>query len=255
MTTQLPIPLERTREFWERAARYPIDKEAHYPDHAAAQDFDRAAHKVVLEYGCGGGSDVLSYLRRDAAQVFACDVVHSNVETTVSRAVAAGFERKIALKLLDASDRIELPSGSIDIVNAHGVVHHIVDPAPVLAEFFRLLKPGGTLTMMLYTAELEARFASRIDDLVQGEKKLTPGEAFAWCTDEEGAPYARSYTTDQGRALLEGAGFLYESSMVYNNGDFRTFRARKPGAVEAPAQRTPQGHPTTSGKKKKGGRK
>lgn len=47
-------------------------------------------------------------------------------------------------KLLDLdTGKIPYPDGSFDLVFADNVMEHIADPAVVLAEIFRVLKPGG----------------------------------------------------------------------------------------------------------------
>jgi 2-polyprenyl-3-methyl-5-hydroxy-6-metoxy-1,4-benzoquinol methylase len=220
------IPLDRVRAHWTKAAGYPVNKEAIYHGHADAHEFAACKGKRILEYGCGGGSDTLSMLARGAHVAYA-DVVHSNVDVTRERVKANGWEERSTPLYLDASATIDLPSGSCDVVTSHGVLHHIVDPLPVLREFHRILKPHGRLLVMLYTEQLEHRLRKEIADNVL-RHRLDRFEAFAWATDEKGAPYARSYTRVQGIKFLEDAGFTFESSVDYNRGDFRTFRAARP---------------------------
>lgn len=218
------IPLERVREHWARAADYPADKERVYTGHAEAHEFEQARGKLVLEYGCGGGSDAMSFLRRDA-RVWYADVVPGNVEAAGKRMCAAGLEAFAYPLPLKQSAAMELlGTETFDIVSSHGVVHHIVEPMPVLREFHRILKPGGLLFLMFYTELLEHKFARRIEELTL-RMRIAREEAFGWCTDEEGTPYARSYTVDQGRELLEEAGFRLLRTVDYNRGEFRTFKA------------------------------
>lgn len=216
--------IEKARAAWGRAASFTADKEGAYPEHADAQEFEAAERKVVLEYGCGGGSDALSYLRR-GAQVIACDIVESNVATALARISDAGFTaRGVVLK---KSEEIPVPTGSVEIVNAHGVLHHIIDPLPVLRDMRRALKSRGQLFAMLYTETLEESFKHKIEQLQLEYPGLARSEALAWCTDGEGAPYARSYTEAQGRELLDQAGFSVVSTTEYNRGAFRTFKAKR----------------------------
>lgn len=218
------IPIERTREHWHRAGQYAANKEPIYPGHAEAQEFEAGRGKLVLEYGCGGGADAMSYLRRGAIVAYA-DVTHANVDAARDRIKEAGLDAMAAGIKLDESAKIPLEDGSVDIVSSHGVLHHIVDPVPVLREFHRVLKPEGRLYCMLYTELLERQFDRRIDALMKG-RGLSREEAFGWCTDEEGTPYARSYTRDQGEAFLAAGGFKLLSTYDYGGGGiFRTFRA------------------------------
>lgn len=216
------------KAFWSIASTFPGNKEDIYPEHVEAQEFDLHKNKVVLEYGCGGGADAMSYLRRGCQVVYA-DIVPGNVLKTQQYIAASGYGPKAKPIVLKQSDAITLPAAFVDVVSAHGVIHHIVDPTMrerVLREFHRVLKPGGQLYVMFYTEMLRQRFAAKIAELV-ADHGITEGEAFGWCTDGRPCPYATSYDFKAGSELLIGAGFKVDSVFVYNGGDFRTFRATK----------------------------
>jgi SAM-dependent methyltransferase len=63
--------------------------------------------------------------------------------------------------LKEQSDRIvflkneghEIPEREFDFVVSIGVIHHIPDPAPVVAASLRALKPGGKMIVWLYGKE------------------------------------------------------------------------------------------------------
>ncbi len=217
----------RVRTAWRRAAFFPPDKSIYYPDHPKVQEFTLAKGRRVLDYGCGGGADTLAYLKAGATVWFA-DVVLENVIATTKRVKGLGFrmpEDTVAVVLED-SVPIPLSDESVDIISSHGVIHHIPEPKPVLAEFHRLLVPGGLLYMMLYTEQLYAIHAEWVEHLIM-TKGLPNTEAFAWCTDGEGVPYARYYTETEGLALLDETGFRPRHSYLYNNQQFRTFKAER----------------------------
>ena len=219
----LPI----AKRAWSRAAGFPPNKEEVYPDHARAQEFDLHHGLHVVEYGCGGGSDTMSYLRRDN-QVTFLDIVPGNVDATTAYVRQAGYGPEQAIGyLLAESVPIPLDAGSVDLVNCHGVLHHIPDPIPVVADFYRILKPGGLLYAMLYTETLYQHAMPTLRRIISSGRAATVEEAFAAVTDGEGAPYAVHYTESKGSALFDGVGFVVESRFVYNNGEFRTFRCRK----------------------------
>lgn len=215
------------KEFWEIAQTFPDNKEAVYPDHVVAQEFALNVGKTVLEYGCGGGSDTLSYLRRGCSIYFA-DIVRGNVLATARAVTAAGYGGKQAkpLHLAHSSALNGIPSGHLDVVSAHGVLHHIAEyhiVLDVLAEFHRVLRPTGRLYVMLYTKELWEKYQLQIDKLMV--KGLTAAQAFGQLTDGEGCPHAIAYDSEDGKQLLSTAGFNVVSEFIYNGGDFRTFRA------------------------------
>lgn len=217
--------LERTRDFWQVASTFPANKEEIYPEHAMAQEFSRHRGQRVLEYGCGGGSDALSYLRR-GNYVYLTDVVQRNLEVARERIASAHLQTSAQFFFLEKNDQIPLPANFVDVASSHGVIHHIADPTPVVAALAAIIRPKGALYMMLYTEHLWARFQDTINDLTS-KHGITPEEAFGWCTDGEGCPYARAYTEEQGIEMLRAAGMTVTSTMLYANDDFRTFRAIK----------------------------
>ena len=73
--------IDKSKKFWVSASTFPGDKEAVYPEHGIVQEFDKHTGKLVYEYGCGGGSDVMSYLRR-GNKVYATDIVPDNIYLT-----------------------------------------------------------------------------------------------------------------------------------------------------------------------------
>lgn len=221
------IPLDVVRRCWTRASSFPTNKEEAYPDHAKAQQFDKHKGVRVLEYGCGGGSDTLSYLRRGCFVHFV-DVVGENVDTTRKRVDVAGYGLHATGLALDESDRIPVASGTFDVASAHGVLHHIENPVPTLKEISRVLKSHGLLYVMLYTEWLMTRYMGMIHALM-AQNRLGWHEAFGWCTDGEGCPYSQAYSEAQGKELLRDAGFRpLDECIVYNRGDFRTFVAEAP---------------------------
>lgn len=47
--------------------------------------------------------------------------------------------------VVDNAAEINWPDSSVDMIFCHQTFHHIVDQESAIAEFFRILKPGGTL--------------------------------------------------------------------------------------------------------------
>jgi ubiquinone/menaquinone biosynthesis C-methylase UbiE len=223
------VSIERTRDVWKRAAEFPPNKEFVYPEHAKVQEFATNSQKRVLEYGCGGGADTLSYLRR-MCRVWYVDVVPENIARTTERVITAGKQGQANGLVLVDSAPIPLGGDYFDIVNCHGVLHHIADPVMVkhvLAEFHRLLNPRGALYLMLYTEIMYAHFQPSITSLLAQKRCATREEAFGWCADGEGVPYARAYTEDEAHTLLRDAGFRVLSASLYNQKFFRTFKAAR----------------------------
>src|SRR5258708_22253879 len=112
------IPLEETRRAWQRAGKFPANKEAVYHEHAQVQEFEQHRNKRVLEYGCGGGSDAMSYLRRSCL-VWYVDVVPEDIEAATTRIAPAGLVKRAYGKVLDDSAVIPVGDGYFQVVNSH----------------------------------------------------------------------------------------------------------------------------------------
>ena len=108
---------------------------------------DLRAGEVVLDLGCGAGMDSLLAARRvePMGRVIGVDMTGPMVEKARSNALAAGvgnaeFQRGEA-------DRLPWADGSVDVVISNGVFNLCPDKPRVLAEVFRVLRPGGRLQM------------------------------------------------------------------------------------------------------------
>jgi ubiquinone/menaquinone biosynthesis C-methylase UbiE len=100
--------------------------------------------QTVLDFGCGIGSFTLplAQLVGDGGKVFALDVEPSALKA-VQRAAKREGLAQIETILSDCDTG--LPDHSIDMVLFIGVLPHLEDAKPVLAELHRVLKPGGVL--------------------------------------------------------------------------------------------------------------
>jgi len=222
--------LAADRQFWIHASGFPPDKTVVYPDHARVQHLAEVAGKRVLEYGCGGGADAMSYLKAGAEHVTLVDIVPDNLETSRRRIEELLGPRMLARAQfwwLTASDALPPADVTYDVINSHGVLHHIEEPMMhvVLRALHARLRPTGWATFMLYTEHLRQRcdwiIAPRL------EQGWAEDAAFGSCTDGDGC-IARHYTEAAGREVIERAGFRIEDVQVYNCGDFRTFYCRRP---------------------------
>lgn len=235
------MELDETRRFWKKACDFPADKEAVYPTHALAHEFDEQAKGRVLEYGCGGGSDTISIIKR-GGYVFFVDVVPENVHQTRAR-VAEHAVKKITIggvpllggvqgherglgTVLEHSDVLPFEDSLFDSVNCHGVLHHIPEPTMdrVIAEFHRVLRPGGHLYAMLYTEVLRENGSKPVGGMISNG--MSEERAFGMFTD--GGGIARWYTEVSGRALFESHGFEFVKATEYVERQFRTFKLKRP---------------------------
>ncbi|WP_263143832.1 class I SAM-dependent methyltransferase [Pseudomonas sp. RIT-PI-AD] len=98
---------------------------------------------VLLDAGCGQGRSFR--LLADAfrpARLIGLDADPHSLECSREEARRQGLEVDLI-----ASDcaRLELPDASVDLLFCHQTFHHLVEQEKALAEFWRVLKPGGLL--------------------------------------------------------------------------------------------------------------
>ena len=99
--------------------------------------------EVVLDLGSGGGIDVLLSARRvgPKGKAYGLDMTDEMLAVARENQRKAGVENVEFLK--GEIEAIPLPDNSIDVVISNCVINLSTDKKRVLAEAFRVLKPGG----------------------------------------------------------------------------------------------------------------
>ena len=99
----------------------------------------------VLDVGTGTAQIPLELCRQVLnVQVTAVDMAAHMLEVGRANVRRAGFEDRIRLEQADAK-QLPYGAGSFGAVISNSIVHHIPEPAGVLAEMVRMVKPGGVL--------------------------------------------------------------------------------------------------------------
>jgi SAM-dependent methyltransferase len=99
----------------------------------------------VLDVATGTGGFVQFLLDglRDYAEIVGIDAVG---ERAAAFSAALGDRADVRFEQMDAHHLV-FPDGSFDTVSISNSLHHVADPAPVLAEMLRVLRPGGHLVV------------------------------------------------------------------------------------------------------------
>jgi ubiquinone/menaquinone biosynthesis C-methylase UbiE len=98
---------------------------------------------AILDLGCGTGVAARAIARRPevSERVTAIDISPHLVAAAQGFAADEGLAARIDFRTGDAHG-LGLPEGGFDVVVMHTLISHVADPAVVLDEARRLLKPG-----------------------------------------------------------------------------------------------------------------
>jgi SAM-dependent methyltransferase len=169
-----------------------------------------APGEVVLDLGSGGGIDVLLSARRvgPTGKAYGLDMTDEMLALARENAARAGATNVEFLK--GHIEAIPLPDDSVDVIISNCVINLSGDKRRVLAEAFRVLKPGGRFAV----SDVVVR--GEIPDAVRRNLELWVG-CIAGALDE-----------DEFLSILRDVGFAdtsIEPTRVYDIEDARAFLA------------------------------
>ncbi len=166
--------------------------------------------EIVLDLGSGGGIDVILSAKRvgPAGKAYGLDLTDEMLALARENQKKAGIENVEFLK--GAIENIPLPDNSVDVVISNCVINLSGDKDRVLAEAFRVLKPGG-------------RFAVS-DVVVRGDVPQNIRKSMElWVGCISGALEENEYREKLARAGFESIGI--EPTRVYKVEEAREFLA------------------------------
>lgn len=169
--------------------------------------------QVVVDYGCGPGNDLTGFaVHSDARKIIGIDVSRTALELARSRLALhhVAHDRLDLIQIPESTTTIPLEDEAADYLQAQGVLQHTSDPAALLREFRRVVRPGGQVVVMVYNADSVWRHLYVAYERVVVEGKyagLSLDEAFRHSTDGEDCPISRSWAWPEFVALCGDAGF------------------------------------------------
>ena len=165
---------------------------------------------IVLDLGSGGGIDVLLSAQRvgPTGKAYGLDMTDEMLALARENQRKAGVENVEFLK--GEIEEIPLPDGSVDVIISNCVINLSADKDRVLAEAFRVLKPGGRLAVS--------------DVVVRGEVPPAIRKSVElWIGCVAGALEEREYREKLAKAGFEAIDL--EPTRIYRVEDAREFLA------------------------------
>ncbi|HEX8898288.1 MAG TPA: methyltransferase domain-containing protein [Chthoniobacterales bacterium] len=219
-----------SRDFFELVAAHRYEKEWHIRE---AANFAGTCGLKVLEIGCGLGTDGAEFAKAGAD--------YTGIDLTPA-AIALAKKRFLLDNLpgefrISDAERLDFADETFDLVYSHGVLHHTPDIEAAVREIYRVLKPGGRATVMLYhrgsynyhigirvlrrtgagllKSEAGIRLVHRLTgepvdslrehaaSLLSARGNLSAAELLNQSTDGAGNPLARVYSRREARELFK----------------------------------------------------
>lgn len=170
-----------TRAFFDDLDEYRFDKLRYLPQ---LVDFDGFRGQSLLEVGCGIGTDLVRFARGGAL------VTGVDLSATAIDLARRNFEEHgvapVELRVANA-EALPYADATFDHVYGHGVIQYTADPARLIQECHRVLKPGGTGIFMVYNRVSWLNALSKVMKVP---------------LEHEDAPCLRKFSIGEFRALL-----------------------------------------------------
>jgi arsenite methyltransferase len=197
--------------------------------------------EVVLDLGSGGGIDVLLSAKRvgPTGKAYGLDMTDEMLALARANQAKSGLTNVEFLR--GEIEHIPLPDRSVDVIISNCVINLSADKDQVLAEAFRVLKPGGRFAVsdvvmrgndvpeaLRRSMELWVGcVAGALHETTYRQKLTSAG------FDHIEVEPTRIYRADDARQLLAGSGFDTTDIAVQIDGAFMSAFVRATKPVEA----------------------
>ncbi|HRY24143.1 MAG: class I SAM-dependent methyltransferase [Geminicoccaceae bacterium] len=150
-------------------------------------DYGGQAGRDVLDVGCGLGNDTARFAQ-GGARVTGIDIAPRAIELSERNFGQRGLAGRF---LVMDGEAMTFPEASFDFVYCHTILHFTPDPAAMIREIHRVLRPGGTALLMSVNRYSWMRLMHR---LARVEIDHLQAPVFHWFSPDElmamAAPFA-----------------------------------------------------------------
>lgn len=255
---------ERRVYFQEISNRRYAGRDRHVP---IVANFHSFCGKDVLEIGCGLATDGFEFAR-NGARYTGVDLTPHAIGLARERFELARMPGR--LEVANAEEELPFSDCSFDHVYSFGVIHHSPAPDKIVHEIHRVLRKGGTFTVMLYNRTsinyyveilflrrvlrrlLMPRFMPRLlasatgferwkleghRRILREKKRISKEEWVSVNTDGPFCPLARVYSSAEAAKLFEKFGSVRQEVWEFNVEHWSVLRRIIPDFAEAWAGR------------------
>lgn len=199
---------DEVRDFWDsgpcgtrylsEADKFENHSQTRYALEPYIQEFAQFASARglrTLEVGVGMGADYLQWLKAGAIAT-GVDLSPMSLEQARCRCKLAGYTPD--LRVADA-ENLPFADATFDLLYSYGVMHHSPDTEKCIQEALRVLKPGGSLKIMLY------HHRSLTGAMLWLRYGMLRGKSLRRTVYERlESPGTKTYTQNEVRQMLEG---------------------------------------------------
>lgn len=188
--------------------------------------------EVVADVACGTGDLTQAFAKTPASRIMGLDFTPQmlDVARTKQQRLPQGDASRISYQEADAQN-LPLGDASVDVLSIAFGIRNVQQPPKAMAEFFRVLRPGGRLIVLefdqprfpplrwfnaVYCATIMPRTATLISGDQSGAYRYLPKSVETFLTRE------------QLLALIRGAGFTQATATPLTMGICVCYRAEKP---------------------------
>jgi ubiquinone/menaquinone biosynthesis C-methylase UbiE len=189
-------------------------RNAQYPGYIELVPVNKADGKIVLDYGCGPGNDLVGFsIHSKPKRLIGVDVSTSSLAEAKKRLALHNAANVELVHLSDPMSPLPFADQSIDIVHCSGVLMVLPDIDKTLREFRRIIKPDGYSQIMVYNYDsiwMHLYCGYIYKKMFSWRASVSKQEIFKVTTDGEECPIVDCYTSDQFKAIVARNGFKCE---------------------------------------------
>jgi len=161
-----------------------------------------------LDAGCGSGT-LTRFLAEAGARVLGVDAAEDMIATASTLGSGHEHSEQLRFEHIETIEHLPAADQSLDGILCSSVLEYVADPPACLAEFARVLRPGGLLVVSVPNRRSVVR---RTQLGVHGLGRLLRRRWFAFLDYSH-----HDYTSEGFRALLKGHGFSAGASVPFGS--------------------------------------